>query len=212
MDGDIAPLPGIVDAAEAAGAAVLVDDAHGVGRARPQRAGDGRPLRAHDRVAIQVGTLSKAVGGLGGYVAGPTALREILTQRARPFLFSTSHPPAVVAACRAALRVMQDEPELLDRLWANTRRFKAELARLGFDTGHSETPITPVMMGDPETAMRFSDRLADEGVFAQPVVFPTVALEKARIRTIVTAAHTDDHLDRALAAFATVGRELGLVT
>ena len=150
------------------------------------------------------------LGALGGYVAGPVALREILTQRARPFLFSTSHPPAVVAACREALHVMQDEPELGERLWANTRRFKAELAGLGFDTGRSETPITPVLMGEPATAMRFSDRLLDEGVFAQPVVFPTVALDQARIRTIVTAAHTDDQLDRALTAFATVGKELGL--
>ncbi len=211
MDGDIAPLPGIVDAAEAVGAAVLVDDAHGSGVLGRQGRGTIDHFGLTGRVAIQVGTLSKAVGGLGGYVAGPTALREILIQRARPFLFSTSHPPAVVAACRAAIRVMQDEPELIERLWANTRRFKAELARLGFDTGRSETPITPVMMGDPETAMRFSDRLADEGVFAQPVVFPTVALEKARIRTIVTAAHTDAHLDRAVAAFAKVGGELGLV-
>ena len=212
MDGDIAPLPEIVAAAEAAGAAVLVDDAHGSGVLGREGRGTVDHFGLTGRVAIQVGTLSKAVGGLGGYVAGPIALREILTQRARPFLFSTSHPPAVVAACRAALRVMQDEPDLLERLWTNTRRFKAELARLGFDTGRSETPITPVMMGDPETAMHFSDRLADEGVFAQPVVFPTVALEKARIRTIVTAAHTDAHLDRALAAFATVGRELGLAT
>ena len=211
MDGDIAPLPGIVDAAEAVGAAVLVDDAHGSGVLGRQGRGTVDHFGLTGRVAIQVGTLSKAVGGLGGYVAGPTALREILTQRARPFLFSTSHPPAVVAACRAALLVMQDEPELLERLWTNTRRFKEDLARLGFDTGHSETPITPVMMGDPATAMAFSDRLADEGVFAQPVVFPTVALEKARIRTIVTAAHTGEHLDRAVAAFATVGRELGLV-
>ena len=150
----------------------------------------------HGRVAIQVGTLSKAVGALGGYVAGSLALREILTQRARPFLFSTSHPPAVVAACREAIRVMCDEPELQDRLWANTRRFKAELTRLGFDTGHSETPITPVMMGDPDTAGRFADRLIEEGVFAQPVVFPTVAIDKARLRTIVTAAHADEQLDR----------------
>jgi glycine C-acetyltransferase len=129
----------------------------------------------------------------------------------RPFLFSTSHPPAVVAACREAIRVMQDEPELQTVLWDNTRRFKAELARLGFDTGRSETPITPVLMGDPETAMRFSDRLTDEGIFAQPVVFPTVALDQARIRTIVTAAHTNAHLDRALEAMAGVGRELGLL-
>jgi glycine C-acetyltransferase len=125
----------------------------------------------HGRVAIQVGTLSKAVGSLGGYVAGSQDLRDILIQRARPFLFSTSHPPAVVAACRAALMVMQEEPELIERLWANTRRFKAELARLGFDTGRSETPITPVIVGDPGVAGRFSERLFAEGVFAQPVVY-----------------------------------------
>jgi glycine C-acetyltransferase len=211
MDGDIAPLPGIVEAAEAAGAAVFVDDAHASGVLGRDGRGTVDHFGLHGRVAIQVGTLSKAVGALGGYVAGSVALREILTQRARPFLFSTSHPPAVVAACREAIRVMQDEPELLERLWANTRRFKAELARLGFDTGRSETPITPVMMGDPETAMRFSDRLMGEGVFAQPVVFPTVAMDLARIRTIVTAAHADTQLDRALEAFDTVGHELGLI-
>src|SRR6478672_1410123 len=212
MDGDIAPLPGIVEAAEAVGAAVFVDDAHASGVLGRNGRGSVDHFGLHGRVDIQVGTLSKAVGALGGYVAGSVALREILTQRARPFLFSTSHPPAVVAACREAIRVMQDEPELLERLWTNTRRFKSELARLGFDTGRSETPITPVMMGDPETAMRFSDRLMGEGVFAQPVVFPTVALDLARIRTIVTAAHTTEQLDQALEAFATVGRELGLIS
>ncbi|HET7167885.1 MAG TPA: glycine C-acetyltransferase [Candidatus Limnocylindrales bacterium] len=212
MDGDIAPLPGIVEAAEAAGAAVFVDDAHASGVLGRDGRGSVDHFGLHGRVAIQVGTLSKAVGALGGYVAGSTALREILTQRARPFLFSTSHPPAVVAACRAALQVMQDEPELHERLWANTRYFKAELARLGFDTGRSETPITPVMMGDPETAMRFSDRLMGEGVFAQPVVFPTVALDQARLRTIVTAAHAREQLDRALEAFAVVGRELAVIS
>jgi glycine C-acetyltransferase len=212
MDGDIAPLPGIVEAAESAGAAVFVDDAHASGVLGRDGRGSVDHFGLHGRVAIQVGTLSKAVGALGGYVAGSTALREILTQRARPFLFSTSHPPAVVAACREALRVMQEEPELHERLWSNTRRFKAELGRLGFDTGRSETPITPVMMGDPETAMRFSDRLMGEGVFAQPVVFPTVALDQARIRTIVTAAHAPDQLDQALEAFATVGRELGVIS
>ena len=211
MDGDIAPLPAMVEAAEAAGAAVLVDDAHGSGVLGRHGRGTVDHFALHGRVDIQVGTLSKAVGSLGGYVAGPTALREVLTQRARPFLFSTSHPPAVVAACREAIRVMQEEPELQERLWASTRRFKAELARLGFDTGRSDTPITPVMMGDPETAMSFSDRLMDLGVFAQPVVFPTVALDKARIRTIVTAAHTDDQLDQALVAFGKVGQELGLL-
>jgi glycine C-acetyltransferase len=212
MDGDIAPLPGIVEAAESAGAAVFVDDAHASGVLGRDGRGSVDHFGLHGRVAIQVGTLSKAVGALGGYVAGSTALREILTQRARPFLFSTSHPPAVVAACREALKVMQEEPQLLERLWSNTRHFKAELGRLGFDIGRSETPITPVMMGDPETAMRFSDRLMGEGVFAQPVVFPTVALDQARLRTIVTAAHDPDQLDRALEAFATVGRELGVIS
>ena len=187
-------------------------------RARVRRAGAGRPRARSTTSGCTAGSPSRSgpcprrSAPLGGYVAGSQALREILTQRARPFLFSTSHPPAVVAACREAIRVMQDEPELLERLWTNTRRFKAELTRLGFDTGRSETPITPVMMGDPETAMRFSDRLLGEGVFAQPVVFPTVALDQARLRTIVTAAHAEDQLDRALAAFATVGRELGVIS
>ena len=211
MDGDIAPLPGIVDAAEAADAAVFVDDAHASGVLGRDGRGSVDHFGLHGRVAIQVGTLSKAVGVLGGYVAGSQDLRDILVQRARPFLFSTSHPPAVVAACREAIRVMEEQPELIERLWANTRRFKAELTRLGFDTGASETPITPVMMGDPDTAGRFSQRLFAEGVFAQPVVFPTVALDKARIRTIVTAAHGDKQLDQALEAFAKVGRELGLI-
>jgi glycine C-acetyltransferase len=212
MDGDIAPLPGIVEAAEAFDAAVMVDDAHASGVLGRNGRGSVDHFGLHGRVAIQVGTLSKAVGALGGYVAGSVALRDILTQRARPFLFSTSQPPAVVAACREAIRVMEDEPELQERLWTNTRRFKAELTRLGFDTGRSETPITPVMMGDPDVAGRFSDRLIEEGVFAQPVVFPTVAIDKARIRTIVTAAHADEQLDAALAAFDRVGHELGLIS
>src|SRR5215210_4395393 len=211
MDGDIAPLPAIVEAAEEFGAAVFVDDAHASGVLGTTGRGSVDHFGLHGRVAIQVGTLSKAVGVLGGYVAGSQDLRDTLIQRARPFLFSTSHPPAVAAACREAIRVMQDEPELIERLWSNTRRFKAELRRLGFDTGTSETPITPVMMGDPDTAGRFSQRLFDEGVFAQPVVYPTVALDKARIRTIVTAAHGEEQLDRALEAFATVGRELRLI-
>ncbi len=212
MDGDIAPLPEIVEAAEAYDAAVMVDDAHASGVLGRNGRGSVDHFGLHGRVAIQVGTLSKAVGVLGGYVAGSQALRDMLIQRARPFLFSTSHPPAVAAACLEAVRVFQEEPELIDRLWANTRRFKAELTRLGFDTGVSETPITPVMMGDSATASRFSDRLFAEGVFAQPVVFPTVALDKARIRTIVTAAHTDDQLDACLSAFDRVGHEVGLLS
>jgi glycine C-acetyltransferase len=148
---------------------------------------------------------------LGGYVAGSRALRDMLIQRARPFLFSTSHPPAVAAACLEAVHVLLEEPELIDHLWSNTLYFKGELRRLGFDTGVSETPITPVMMGDSARAQTFSRRLFEEGVFAQPVVFPTVALDKARIRTIVTAEHSTAQLDRCLEAFASVGKELGLI-
>jgi len=211
MDGDIAPLPGIVEAAEEFGAAVMVDDAHASGVLGRNGRGSVDHFGLHGRVAIQVGTLSKAVGVLGGYVAGSQALRDLLIQRSRPFLFSTSAPPAVAAACLEAIRVFQEEPELIDRLWANTRRFKDELPRLGFNTGVSETPITPVMIGESAVAQEFSNRLFGEGIFAQPVVYPTVALDKARIRTIVTAAHTDDMLDRSLEAFSKVGRELGLI-
>jgi glycine C-acetyltransferase len=212
MDGDIAPLPGIVAAAEEHGAAVLVDDAHASGVLGRNGRGSVDHFGLKGRVAVQVGTLSKAVGVLGGYVAGSQALRDILIQRARPFLFSTSHPPAVVAACREAIRIMDEEPELVERLWANTRRFKAELVRLGYDTGRSETPITPVILGDSELTIRFSNRLFEEGVFGTSVVYPTVALDRARIRTIVTAAHTDELLDQALAAFDRVGHELGVIS
>ncbi len=211
MDGDIAPLPGIVEAAEAHGAAVMVDDAHASGVLGRNGRGSVDHFGLDGRVAIQVGTLSKAMGVLGGYVAGSRVLRDLLIQRARPFLFSTSHPPAVAAACLEAVRIMDDEPELIERLWANTRRFKSELVRLGFDTGASETPITPVMMGDAATASRFADRLFEVGVFAPSVVYPTVALDRARIRTIVTAAHTEEQLDRCAEAFDRVGHELGLI-
>ena len=211
MDGDIAPLPGIVAAAEEHGAAVFVDDAHASGVLGRNGRGSVDHFDLHGRVAIQVGTLSKAMGVLGGYVAGSTTLREMLVQRARPFLFSTSHPPAVAAACLAAIHVLEDEPELIERLWSNTRRFKAELARMGFDTGVSETPITPVMVGDSAAAIRFADRLLEEGVWATSVVYPTVALDGARLRTIVTAAHSDEELDTSLEAFGRVGRELGLI-
>ena len=211
MDGDIAPLPGIVEAAEAYGAAVFVDDAHASGVLGRNGRGSVDHFGLHGRVDIQVGTMSKAMGVLGGYVAGTQALRDLLIQRARPFLFSTSHPPADAAACREAIRVMLDEPWRIERLWASTRRFKAELTRLGFDTGRSETPITPIIVGESDAAIRFSNRLFEEGVFATSVVFPTVALDQARLRTIVTAALTDEHLDRALEAFARVGRELGII-
>jgi glycine C-acetyltransferase len=211
MDGDIAPLPAIVEVAERYGAAVFVDDAHASGVLGRNGRGSVDHFGLHGRVAIQVGTLSKAIGVLGGYVAGSQNLRDILVQRARPFLFSTSHPPAVAAACREAIAVMEEETWRIERLWASTRRFKAELERLGFDTGRSETPITPVIVGDSEAAIRFSAELFEAGIFATSVVFPTVALDQARLRTIVTAALTDEHLDKALEAFATVGRKLGII-
>ena len=212
MDGDIAPLPAIVEAAEEYGAAVFVDDAHASGVLGRNGRGSVDHFGLHGRVDIQVGTMSKAMGVLGGYVASTQALRELLIQRARPFLFSTSHPPADAAACREAIRVMLDEPWRIERLWASTRRFKAELTRLGFDTGRSETPITPLIVGDSELAIRFSGRLFEEGIFATSVVFPTVALDQARLRTIVTAALTDEHIDRALESFAKVGNELGIIS
>jgi len=212
MDGDIAPLPDIVAAAEEYDdVAIFVDDAHASGVLGANGRGTVNHFGLDGRVAIQVGTLSKAVGVLGGYVAGSQALRDVLIQRARPFLFSTSHPPAVAAACLEAIHIFQEEPELIDRLWASTARFKAELTRLGFDTGHSETPITPIMLGDSGLTQRFSQRLFEEGVFGTTVLFPTVALDKARIRTIVSAAHSDDQLDRALTVFDRVGHEMGVL-
>jgi glycine C-acetyltransferase len=162
------------------------------------------------RVQVQVGTLSKAVGVLGGYVAGSQDLRDILIHSGRPFLFSTSHPPAVVAACMAALEVMESEPELQVKLWDNARHFKSGLEQLGFDCGASETPITPVIVGTAERAIALSQELRQRGVFATAIGFPTVARDRGRVRTIVTAAHTTEQLDRALEAFADAGHAIGL--
>jgi glycine C-acetyltransferase len=211
MDGDIASLPAIVEAAEEAEAIVYVDDAHGSGVLGRHGRGTVDHYELHGRVHVQVGTLSKAIGVLGGYVAGSLALREILIHRARPFLFSTSHPPGVAAACLAAIDVLETEPERIERLWANTRRFKDGLRGLGFDIGQSETPITPVIAGAGALAMKLSDRLFEEGVFAQGIGYPTVPEAKSRVRTIVTAEHSDEDLDTCLSAFETVGMELGLI-
>jgi glycine C-acetyltransferase len=211
MDGDIANLPGIVAAAEEAGAIVFVDDAHASGVLGRNGRGSVDHFDLNGRVQVQVGTLSKAIGVLGGYVAGSANLRTILEHRARPFLFSTSHPPAVAAACIAAIDVLETEPELIDRLWENARFFKAGLERLGFDTGHSETPITPVIVGKGALAMKLSDRLFEEGVFAQGIGFPTVPEDKSRVRTIVTAEHSRDELQTCLDAFERVGGELGII-
>jgi len=211
MDGDVANLPGIVDLAERYGAMVFVDDAHASGVFGRNGRGTVDHFNLHGRVHVQVGTLSKAIGSLGGYVASTQGLRELLIQRGRPFLFSTSHPPSVTAACIAALDVLQEEPELIDRLWDNTRYFKEGLQRLGLNTGASQSPITPVIAGEGRKATRLSDRLFEEGVFAQAIGYPTVPDAKSRVRTIVTATHTRADLDQALAAFEKVGNELGLV-
>ena len=211
MDGDIAKLPEIVEAAEEAEAIVYVDDAHSSGVLGRNGRGSVDHFDLNGRVQVQVGTLSKAIGVLGGYVAGPANLRTVLEHKARPFLFSTSHPPAVAAACIAAIDVLETEPQLIEKLWENARHFKAGLQRLGFDTGNSETPITPVIVGAGALAHRFSDRLFEEGIFAMGIGFPTVPEEKSRIRTIVTAEHSRDELDTCLATFETVGRELAII-
>jgi glycine C-acetyltransferase len=211
MDGDLGPLPALCDLAEEFGCIMMVDDAHASGVFGRNGRGTVDHFGMHGRVDVQVGTLSKAMGGLGGYVAGSRDLIDFLYHRARPFLFSTSHPPAVAAACIAAIDVLLEEPELIDRLWENTRFFKAGLEAHGFDTGISESPITPVIVGDGTLAMQLSDRLFQEGVFAQGIAFPTVARDKARVRTIVTATHTTDDLQFALDVFKRVGGELGII-
>jgi glycine C-acetyltransferase len=211
MDGDLGPLPALCDAAEEAGAIMMVDDAHASGVFGENGRGTVDHFGVYGRVDIQVGTLSKAIGVMGGYVAGSRTLIEFLARRARPFLFSTSHPPAVTAACIAAIDVLVEEPELIDRLWENTRFFKAGLQAAGFNTGLSESPITPVIVGGTSLATRLSDRLFEEGVLAQAVGFPIVPRGLARVRTIVTATHTRDDLQYALDVFAKVGAELDIV-
>src|SRR5215510_14290760 len=211
MDGDLGALPGLCDIAEEFGCIMMVDDAHASGVFGSQGRGTVDHFGLHGRVDVQVGTLSKALGALGGYVAGSTSLIEFLHRRARPFLFSTSHPPSVAATCLAALDVLETEPQWMERLWENTRFFKAGLQALGFDTGISESPITPVIVGDGALAMTLSDQLFDAGVFAQGIAFPTVAKGKARVRTIVTATHKRGELEFALEAFARVGRKRGII-
>ena len=211
MDGDLGALPELCTLADEFECIMMVDDAHASGVFGRNGRGTIDHFGVHGRVDIQVGTLSKAIGVLGGYVAGSRTLIEFLYHRARPFLFSTSHPPAVAAACIAALDVLEQEPQLIERLWENTRFFKAGLERLGFNTGPSQSPITPVIVGDGALAMKLSDRLFERGVFAQGIAFPTVARDKARVRTIVTATHTRDGLQFALDVFASVGRDLGII-
>lgn len=211
MDGDIAPLPAIVELAEAYGASVMVDDAHSSGVLGKNGRGSVSHFGLDGRVALQIGTLSKGIGALGGYVACSQDMKDYLLNRARPVLFSTSHPPSVVATCIAALEVLESDNSLVERLWENSAFFKRGLEQLGFNTGQSETPITPVIVGEGARAVQLSTRLFEEGVFAQAIVYPTVPADKCRVRTIVTALHTHEELSRALDAFARVGKELEII-
>src|SRR5882724_336605 len=216
MDGDIGPLPGLCDVAEKYGAIMMVDDAHSSGVLGKNGRGTIDHFNVHGRVDIQVGTLSKAIGAIGGYVCGTRDLIDFLYHRARPFLFSTSHPPSVAATCIAAFDVLQEEPDRIEKLWENTRFWKKELGLLGFDIGGkttpaSETPITPIIVGDAKLTMEFSRELFKEGVMGTGIAFPTVPEGKARIRTIVTATHTQEELGQALDVLKTVGKRMGIV-
>src|SRR5499433_2119053 len=216
MDGDIGPLPGLCELAEKYGAIMMVDDAHSSGVLGRNGRGTIDHFKMHGRVDIQVGTLSKAIGALGGYVCGTRDLIDFLYHRARPFLFSTSHPPSVAASCIAAFDVLEQEPERMEKLWENTRYWKKELGALRFNIGGkttpaSETPITPIIIGDGKLTMDFSRELFKEGVFGTGIAYPTVPEGKARIRTIMTATHTKDELEKALQVLETVGRRMGIV-
>jgi glycine C-acetyltransferase len=217
MDGDIAPLPALCDLAEKYGAIMMVDDAHASGVLGRNGRGTIDHFQVHGRVDVQVGTLSKAIGALGGYVCGTRDLIEFLYHRGRPFLFSTSHPPSVAATCIAAFEVLEQEPERIEKLWGNTRYFKKELGNLGFNIGgrntpQSETPITPIIVGEGRLAMEFSRELFKEGVMATGIAFPTVPEGKARIRTIMSATHTREELDKALEVLGRVGKRLGIIS
>ena len=212
MDGDVAPLDRIVEVADRHGAMVMVDDAHGEGVLGEGGRGIVDHFGLHGRVEVEVGTMSKAFGVMGGYVAGPAVLVEWLRQRARPFLFSSAVTPPDVAACIAAVDILEDSTELVDRLWSNARWFKEQMAGLGFDLGHSTTPITPVILGDESLAQEFSRRLfADEAVFAQAIAYPTVPRGTARLRVMVSAAHSEADLLRGVEAFGAVGSALGVL-
>ncbi|HEY3232874.1 MAG TPA: glycine C-acetyltransferase [Roseiflexaceae bacterium] len=213
MDGDIAPLDRIADLAEHYGAITMVDDAHASGVLGAHGSGTVSHYGLQGRWDIQVGTLSKAIGAVGGYVACSRKLRQLMEHRARPLLFSTSHPPSVTATCIAAIDLLAsaEGQALIDRLWENTRMFKSGLETLGFNTGISQTPITPVIVGEGARAMQFSDQLFAAGVFAQGIAFPTVARDKGRVRTIVTAAHTQADLEQALNVFESIGRGMNLI-
>ncbi|HWZ12820.1 MAG TPA: glycine C-acetyltransferase [Acidobacteriaceae bacterium] len=216
MDGDIGPVDKLCDLADKYGAIMMVDDAHASGVLGRNGRGSIDHFGCHGRVDVQVGTLSKAIGALGGYVCGSRDLIDYLYHRARPFLFSTSHPPSVAATCIAAFDLLEQEPERIERLWSNTRYFKAELGKLGFNIGGvntpaSETPITPIIVGDGKLTMQFSRELFDAGLLATGIAFPTVAEGKARVRTILSSEHTKEQLDQSLDILRKVGKKLGIL-
>ena len=212
MDGDLAPLPEIVEVAEKYDAMIMVDDAHGEGVLGSHGRGIVDHFGLHGRVDIECGTMSKALGVMGGYIAGPASIVEYLRQRARPFLFSSAATPADVAACIAAIDILSESDEPVRKLWENGDYFTKKLDELGFDTGASETPITPVMLGEAQRAWDFSKRLFEEGIFATAIAFPTVPKGKARIRVMLSAAHSQEDLDFAVDRFALVGRQLGVIS
>jgi glycine C-acetyltransferase len=211
MDGDIAPLGEIAKAAHEYAAITMVDDAHGEGVLGESGRGIVDHFRLHGQVEIEVGTLSKAFGVVGGFVAGPARLQEFLYQRARPFLFSSAQTAADTSACIAAVKILQESDDLVRKLWDNASHFQAGLRRVGLDTGKTQTPITPVMLGEAQTAQAFSRRLFEEGIFAMAIGYPTVAKGKARIRCMVSATHSHDDLDFAISWFQVIGKELGVV-
>lgn len=211
MDGDIAPLPELVKVSKDYGCMFMVDDAHASGVLGRNGRGSIDHFNLHGQVDVQMGTLSKAIGVMGGYIAGSRDLIQYLWHRSRPFLFSTAHPPAVPAAVMAVIDVLKNEPEIVEKLWSNVDFWKKELKNLGFDTGRSVTPITPVIVGDEALTMKFSDKLFEYGVFAQGIVFPTVPRGTGRVRTIITSGHTKEILEQALEAFKKAGKELGII-
>ncbi len=211
MDGDLAPLPEIVELAERYEAMVMVDDAHGEGVLGDHGRGIADHFGLHGRVDLEMGTMSKALGVVGGYLAGKEKIIEYLRQQARPFLFSSATTPADVAACIAAFDILAETDQPVRQLWDNARYFKQEMKGLGFDIGVSETPITPVMLGEAQTAWDFSQKLFNEEIFAQAIGFPTVPRGKARIRVMISAVHSKNDLDFALDKFAEVGRKLGVI-
>ncbi len=211
MDGDIAPLPQIVEVAERHDILLMVDDAHGEGVLGRGGRGIVDHFGMHGRVDVEVGTMSKAFGVVGGYVAGKKEIVEWLRQRGRPFLFSSAVTPADAAACLRAVDILEESTELVEKLWNNARYFKKEMKQMGFDTGASETPITPVMLGDAQLAQNFSRALFDNDVFAMAIKYPTVPQGKARIRVMISAAHSQEDLDKGLEVFGKVGRELGVI-